>query len=88
MSNQNPGDQTEAELEKTRQVVRENIEAQAGQAETAAADLQAQAQPEATEAEGYDTWTKEELAEELRTRELAVSGSKDELIARLQEDDA
>lgn len=38
--------------------------------------------------EDYNDWTVDELKEELRSRELAVSGSKDELVARLQEADA
>ena len=36
---------------------------------------------------GYDDWTKDELAGELESRGLAKSGSKAELIERLQEDD-
>lgn len=38
--------------------------------------------------EGYNAQTKEELQDELRSRDLPVSGSKDELVARLEEDDA
>jgi hypothetical protein len=36
---------------------------------------------------GYEDWTKDELAAELESRGLAKSGTKAELIARLQEDD-
>jgi hypothetical protein len=36
----------------------------------------------------YDEYSVEELKEELRERDLPVSGTKDELIARLEEDDA
>ena len=36
---------------------------------------------------GYDDWTKDELAAELESRGLAKSGTKAELIERLQEDD-
>ena len=35
----------------------------------------------------YEDLNKEELQDELRERELPVSGTKDELIARLEEDD-
>jgi hypothetical protein len=35
----------------------------------------------------YDGYTVEELRDELRDRALAVSGTKDELVARLEEDD-
>ena len=35
----------------------------------------------------YEGWTKDELSEELEKRGLPKSGNKDELIARLQEDD-
>lgn len=46
-------------------------------------------QPEGAVAEAVDYagWTKDELAEELEKRGLPKSGNKDELIARLQEDD-
>jgi hypothetical protein len=40
------------------------------------------------EVEGYEANTVEELREELRARDLHTSGNKDELIARLEEDDA
>lgn len=36
---------------------------------------------------GYEEQTVAELQDELRARDLAVSGTKDELIARLEEDD-
>jgi hypothetical protein len=36
----------------------------------------------------YEDQTKEELQEELRERDLKVSGTKDELVERLEEDDA
>ena len=36
----------------------------------------------------YEGWTKDELAAELEKRGLPKSGNKDELIARLQEDDS
>lgn len=39
------------------------------------------------EAANYAGWTKAELADELEKRGLTKSGSKDELIERLQEDD-
>ena len=85
------GDQTEAELEKTRQVVRENIEAQTAQNEEAAAKVAAQAAPaedvEDVEATGWDAYTKADLEDELRNRDLPVSGTKDELVARLDQDD-
>lgn len=42
-------------------------------------------EPETYEGE---QWTKEALVEECRRRELAVSGNKDELAARLRADDA
>jgi hypothetical protein len=38
--------------------------------------------------EGYAEWTKDELQAELEKRDLPKSGNKDELIARLEEDDA
>lgn len=40
-----------------------------------------------TTAAPYEQWTVEELREELRSRELAVSGSKPELVARLTASD-
>lgn len=46
-------------------------------------------QPAGGTAQGVDYagWTKDELSEELEKRGLPKSGNKDELIARLQEDD-
>ncbi len=38
--------------------------------------------------EGYGSMTKEELADELESRDLPKTGNKDELIARLEEADA
>jgi len=38
--------------------------------------------------EPYSEWTVDELKEELKDRELPVSGTKPELIARLEEHDA
>jgi hypothetical protein len=35
----------------------------------------------------YNDWTKDQLTEELKARQLAVSGNKDELVARLVADD-
>lgn len=37
---------------------------------------------------GYSTKTKDELKDELGSRGLPVSGTKEELVARLEEDDA
>ena len=37
---------------------------------------------------GYSEWTKAELEAELENRDLPKSGNKDELVARLEEDDA
>lgn len=37
--------------------------------------------------DGYDTWVKDDLEDELRARELPVSGTKDELIQRLEDAD-
>jgi SAP domain len=47
-------------------------------------------EPEAANTSGsdYSDMTVDELQDELRARDLAVSGNKDELIARLQESDA
>jgi hypothetical protein len=42
----------------------------------------------AEELEGYQANTVEELRDELRSRDLPISGHKDELVARLEEDDA
>ena len=38
--------------------------------------------------DGYADWTNEALRKELGNRELSKSGAKDELVARLEEDDA
>lgn len=38
--------------------------------------------------EGYPSWTNAELSAELEARGLPKSGNKEELIARLEEDDA
>lgn len=38
--------------------------------------------------DGYDEKTVAELQDELRARDLPVSGNKDELVSRLQDDDA
>lgn len=43
-------------------------------------------QPESDE--DYDSLTKEQLQERLRRRDLAVSGTVAELVARLEDDDA
>lgn len=37
---------------------------------------------------GYHDWTVPELKEELENRDLPVGGKKDELVARLEADDA
>lgn len=71
-------DQTEYELERTRQVVAETIAAQV--------DPEPDEDEEAPEAEGWDAYTVAELQDELRERDLAVSGSKAELLARIHED--
>lgn len=83
-------DQTEAELEKTRRVVAETVAEQSKAADgvLAAAVTDDETDTDAETDEGWSTHTKEELADELRARGLAVSGSKDELVARLDEDDA
>lgn len=36
----------------------------------------------------YDTWTVDELQDELRDRDLKVSGTKEELVSRLEDHDA
>ncbi|MGH7206896.1 MAG: SAP domain-containing protein [Nitrospiraceae bacterium] len=46
--------------------------------------VEEEAQEETAE---YSEWTVEELRDALRGRDLMVSGTKDELIARLEEDD-
>lgn len=40
-----------------------------------------------TAPEGYAEFTKDELVEELKARELPHTGNKEELITRLEEDD-
>jgi hypothetical protein len=75
MANQ---DQNEAELEKTRRVVAETVAEQS-------ADADAVLETEDADTD-WDTYTKEELVEELRVRGLPVSGSKDDLVARLNEE--
>lgn len=75
---------TDAEIK-----AREDAEAEAeiAAAEAAArADADAEDAPDA-DAEGYEAKTVEELKDELRARDLPVSGSKDELIERLVADD-
>jgi hypothetical protein len=72
-----PEDQTEVELEKTRRVVAAAVAEQAAASE---------ALLPTTEPEYVDPWadfTVEDLREVLRGEELAVSGNRDELIARL-----
>lgn len=44
--------------------------------------------PEGSNGADYSSLTVDELQDELRDRDLPVSGNKDELIARLQEADA
>jgi hypothetical protein len=44
--------------------------------------------PKDTEEESYESWTVAELRDELTARDLPTSGLKDELVARLEEDDA
>lgn len=43
--------------------------------------------PEDSAEQGYSEWSKDQLTEELKARELPHSGTKDELIQRLEEDD-
>lgn len=40
------------------------------------------------EVEPYEEWTNEELREELKNRHLSTDGKKDDLVARLYENDA
>lgn len=42
---------------------------------------------DSVEEEPYEAWTNEELRTELRNRQLSTDGKKDDLIARLEEDD-
>lgn len=42
---------------------------------------------EVQEDDSYDDWTVAELKEELKARDLAVGGTKRELVARLEADD-
>lgn len=81
-------DQTEAELAKTRRVVAETVAEQSKAAEQAVLPAEETTDDTVEVDEGWSTYTKEELADELRARGLAVSGTKDELVARLDEDDA
>lgn len=50
--------------------------------------LTEQGSPDDDELPPYVEWTVEDLKEECRTRELAVSGNKADLVARLEQDDA
>lgn len=50
-------------------------------------DLQLESDELEDSSEGYGEWSKDELVEELKVRELPHSGTKDELIARLDEAD-
>ena len=84
-------DQTEAELERTREVVAAAMAEQVAANDAAAFPDAPEGEPvrlqgEADE-EGWDAYTKEELVEELRARDLPVSGSKAELVDRLNDDD-
>ena len=74
-------DQTEAELQRTRDVVAATAQEQAAAADALVA-------PEADPEAGWDEYTVDELKDELKARGLPVSGTKDELVARLEEDDA
>jgi SAP domain len=61
-------------------------EPEAEEAEAEESDTEAEAEP--AEAGGrYDSWSKAELQDELTARGLAQTGNKDELVARLEEDD-
>ena len=90
MSDQNE-DQTEAELERTREAAAATA---AEQATAADAIIPVEDLPEPEDDAddeidlGWDAYSKDELTDELRRRELAVSGNKDELVARLNESDA
>lgn len=59
-----------------------------GTVNTAAADLERAVAEGHQPEDSYEKWTVAELKEELKTRELAVSGKHDELVDRLEEDDA
>jgi hypothetical protein len=63
----------------------------AAAANAPAPEAEPEAEPEETggeDSETYGTWTKAQLQYELQTRDLAQSGTKAELVARLEEDDA
>jgi len=74
-----------------------NVQIPAGVEEGKAPEAEPQPEPATAEAgsmaveddraDDYDEWTNDELREELEKRELSKSGNKDELIARLREDD-
>lgn len=55
--------------------------------ENADGDTPAEAAGEEEEDEGYQSWTNEQLREELDSRELSTTGNKADLVARLEEDD-
>lgn len=78
-------DRTEAELERTRKVVREQVLAQSTANEAAVSESTGS---DTGSESDWDSYTKEELAEELRSRGLPVSGDKAALVDRLNDDDA
>lgn len=51
------------------------------------AEAEAEEDEEEEEVIDYSTWKNEDLRTELAGRELSVSGTKDEMVARLVEDD-
>lgn len=59
-----------------------------GTVNTAAADLERAVAEGHSPEDSYEVWTVAELKEELKARDLAVGGRHDELVARLEEDDA
>jgi hypothetical protein len=67
------------------------VESEASEAPDAVADEAVEVTEEELEADeegaSYEDYTVEELKDILRERELMVSGTKDELIARLEADD-